>query len=141
MFTMARLHDQDQWIHDLVKQRVPADDPVHELLAALDQRQDMSRAATDKFERALEVYRGGGDQAAFEAAAKDFVGIFGTMLQARKNPFEAYTSKLFSEEDWIKVVGATPEALAKEKDLYERVQRLAPKDLDPAGFTAEHLPS
>lgn len=141
VFTMARLHDQDQWIHDLVKQRVADDDPVHEQLAALDTRQDLSRAATDKFERALEIYRGGGSDAGFEDAANAFVGIFGTMLLARKNPFEPYTNKLFSEQDWIKVVGATDEALAKEKDLYQRVQSLAPDGLNPAGFTAEHMPS
>lgn len=141
VFTMARLHDQDQWIHDLVKQRVAADDPVHEMLTALDKRQDTSRAATDKFERALEICKAGGDDAEFKDAARDFVGIFGTMLLPRKNPFEPYTNKLFSEQDWIKVVGATDDALAKEKDLYKRVQSLAPEGLDPAGFTAEHMAS
>ncbi len=140
VFTMARLHDQDQWIHDLVKERVPEDDPVHEQLAALNERQNNSRAATDRFERAWDAYRAGGDDVAFLDAAKAFVGIFGTMLLARKNPFSPYTDKLFTEEDWVKVVGATEESLAKEKDLYQRIQSLAPEGLDPAGFTAEHRP-
>ena len=139
IFSMDRLHHQDQWICDLLKERVPKDDPVRRHLSDLDARQEMSRNKTARFKHALGKYEADASQEDFVPAALEFCAMFKTALLPRKNPFEPYTSKLFKDEDWITIAGVTQESLKREADLFSEVKRLAPPDLDPDGFEARHM--
>jgi hypothetical protein len=144
VFTMDRLHWQDQVIHDLLKERVPADvTDIHDALDKLQVRQGKSRDITEKFQKAIEALKKVGRDGckAYEAKAKDFIGMFGTLLQSRKNPFYKYTDELFSVEDWEHVVDATPQAVAREDELYTLIQKTAPAGIDPASYPAEPAPS
>ncbi len=140
VFSMDRLHWQDQVIHDILEVRVPpSETEMHEALDKLHARQGKSRANTEKFRGAVdELKRAGADgRAAFETEAKEFLHMFGTLLQSRKNPFYKYTDELFTVADWERVVDATPQALVRENELYTLVQKTAPDGIDPAFYPLE----
>ncbi len=142
-WSMDRLHRQDQRIHDLLRDRIPPEEKeAHERLAVLDERQERSRALMRDFEAAAEALRsaGAGGIGAFEEAAREFTAAFGSLLQARKNPFFRHTDRLFNDADWEEIAGVTAQSLADEQRLFTSVQRSAPAGVDPEKFTAEHLP-
>ncbi len=141
VWTMARLHDQDQRIHDLLKERLdPGLTDVHEQLAGLNERQAKSRAFTADFQQAVKALRdsGASGQGEFEEAARAFVNLFTSLRAPRKNPFQEHTDVLFTDSDWIDIAGVSTESLAEEKELYELVGATAPAGIDPANYTAEH---
>jgi len=134
VFSMDRLHYQDQVIHDLLAERIPEDDAdAHERLAVLNDRQDKSREMVETFRRAVNVLSETGEQGrnAFETAAQTFTATFLSLMAPRKNPFQAYTDELFSNEDWELVAGVTDESMEMEKNLYNAVQTSAPAGIDP----------
>lgn len=143
LLSMDRLHEQDQIIHDLLGERIPAaEGEAHERLRVLNERQDRSRELLDTFRRAagaLAASRGEGI-AAFEKEARDFSAAFGSLLQPRKNPFFRHTDVLFDDADWERIAGVTPASIEEEERLFIRVQKTAPAGVDPAEFSAEHLP-
>jgi hypothetical protein len=144
LFSMDRLHEQDQRIHDLLKARIPAAErDAHERLDVLDRRQTRSRELLAGLRRAAQALRGSGGRAiaAFEGEAREFIGAFGTLLQPRKNPFFRHTDQLFTDADWASIAGVTPQSLAEEDRLFAGVRRSAPAGADPDTFTAGHLPA
>ncbi len=142
VWSMARLHDQDQRIHDLLKERLdPGRTDVHEQLAGLNERQAKSRVFTAEFQQAVEALRDSGTsgQEEFEEAARAFVELFTSLMAPRKNPFQEHTDVLFTDSDWIDIAGVSAESLAEEKELYELVETVAPAGIEPANYTAEHV--
>ncbi len=141
VWSMARLHDQDQRIHDLLKERL---DPhlieVHEQLAGLNERQGKSRAFTEEFQRAVAALRrkGTSGRAEFEKAAQAFADLFNSLMAPRKNPFQEHTDVLFTESDWIDIAGVTTDSLDEERGLYKQVEATTLVGIDPANYTAEH---
>ena len=134
VFSMDRLHYQDQVIHDLLKERVSAEDEdAHKRLDELDERQGKSRELVESFQRAAEdLTRNGADaRGAFDHAATTFVAAFTSLMAPRKNPFKAYTDKLFTDEDWNLIAGVTDESISIESELYAAVKASAPDDIDP----------
>lgn len=143
VWSMERLHAQDQQIHDRLGQRLPpAEVEAHASLAALSARQQKSRALMAEFAAALAGLRAAGPAGVetFEAAARQFVATFTGLLLPRKNPFFRHTDALFSESDWTSIAGVSDASRAEEVALFARVQVTAPPGSDPASFTAEHLP-
>lgn len=141
VWTMARLHDQDQRIHDLLKERLdPGLTDVHEQLAGLNDRQAKSRAFTAEFQQAVTALRnvGPSGRSEFETAAQAFVDLFTTLMAPRKNPFQEHTDVLFTDSDWIDIAGVSNESLAEEQELYELVEATAPAGIDPKNYTAGH---
>ena len=141
VFSMDRLHEQDQYIHDSLKQRIPVEDAdAHERLDVLQERQSKSRELMETFRQSMEKLRraGRGGIHAFEQRARDFVDRFTSLLAPRKNPFHKHTDQLFSEEDWIVIAGVTEHSLGREAALYVAVQRSAPAGIDPEKMTVEH---
>lgn len=142
-FSMDRLHDQDQLIHDLLGERIPASEAgAHRDLATLNERQARSRALVAEFAGALVRLRRAGPEGvrAFEDHARQFAATFTSLLQPRKNPFFRHTDVLFSPVDWARIAGVTDMSLATEQRLFLAVQRTAPAGIDPEHYTAEHLP-
>ena len=142
-WSMNRLHEQDQIIHDLLAERIPAaEKDAHERLAVLQGRQQRSRALVATFSQAAAALRRSGraDVQAFEAAARAFTETFKTLLQPRKNPFFRYTDELFDDADWERIAGVTAASLAEEHELFAAVQGTTPPGVDPDKFTAEHMP-
>jgi len=134
VFSMDRLHYQDQVIHDLLAERIPEDDAdAHERLVILNERQDKSRVMVEAFSQAIDALRetGADGRDAFETAAQTFAAAFLSLMAPRKNPFHAYTDELFTDEDWELVAGVTEESLEMEKNLYKAVQTNAPTGIDP----------
>jgi hypothetical protein len=142
-WSMDRLHEQDQIIHDLLAERIPGTEKdAHERLAVLNARQRSSRELVAGFARATEQLRASGRAgvAAFEAAAREFTDTFKSLLQPRKNPFFRHTDELFRESDWVRIAGVSAASIAAEQELFGTVKRTAPPGSDPDTFTAEHLP-
>jgi hypothetical protein len=142
VWSMARLHDQDQRIHDLLKERLdPGRTDVHEQLAGLNERQEKSRAFTGEFQHAVEALRdsGASGQVEFEEAARAFVDLFTSLMAPRKNPFQEHTDVYFTDSDWVDIAGVTDGSLAEEQSLYGRVEETAPAGIDPANYTAVHV--
>lgn len=141
VWSMARLHDQDQLIHDLLKARLdPGLTEVHQRLAELNERQEKSRAFTGDFQQAIKALRDSGapGQAQFEEAARAFADLFTSLMAPRKNPFQEHTDVLFTDSDWIDIAGVSNESLAEEETLYGRVKETSPAGIDPANYAAEH---
>jgi hypothetical protein len=141
--SMDRLHAQDQLIHDLLAARIPADEAeAHERLATLNDRQRQSRKLLIEFQNAAEQLRRQGPSGvgAFLDAARQFSAEFKSLLAPRRNPFFRHTDALFGEDDWWRIAGVTDRSLETEERLFRAVQRTAPAGMDPAQFTAEHLP-
>jgi hypothetical protein len=142
--SMDRLHAQDQLIHDLLAARIPADEAdAHERLATLNERQRQSRKLVASFQSAAEGLRrkGNAGTGAFLDAARQFSAEFKSLLAPRRNPFFRHTDALFGDDDWARIAGVTDQSLETEERLFSAVQRTAPTGIDPAQFTAEHLPS
>ncbi len=143
VMSLVRLDDQDQKISDLLKQRVPSEDAdLHERLRVLDERQVKCRDMTDRFAGAVTQLKAEGPKGkdAFEKTARAFIAEFTGLLAPRKNPLEKYTEGYFSEKDWEWIADHTDASVAMEEDLYVRIQKSAPEGMDPAGFTAQHMP-
>jgi len=141
--SLVRLDDQDQKISDLLKERVPQEDAdLHERLRVLDARQVKCRAMTSRFARAVEKLKETGSKGrqVFERAARAFIAEFTGLLAPRRNPLETYTDEHFTEKDWEWIADHTPESVAAEEELYVHIQDTAPHGMDPAGFTAQHMP-
>lgn len=140
--SMDRLHDQDQLIHDLLRERIePAETEARNALATLETRQGRSRELMRDFTGAVSQLRSAGDTGldAFEQAARAFVATFTSMLLPRKNPFFRHTDRLFGNEDWQRIAGVTEDSLKREREHFDSIRRLAPAGADPDGFTAEHM--
>ena len=139
--SMGRLDLTDMNIHDLLKERVPQDNAeVHEALETLSDRQAKARAETAALEEALRDYRQGGrtDFAAFDRALRKYHGIVSELMTPRKNPFSAYTDKLFTFADWTDIAAAGAETVAAEARLYDAVTATAPDALKPESFSGTH---
>ena len=134
VFSMDRLHYQDQVIHDLLAERIPRDDTdAHDRLAVLNERQDKSRAMVEAFRQAVDSLNETGPAGCeiFEAAAHDFTAAFTSLMAPRKNPFHSYTDELFTDDDWELVAGVTDESIEMERNLYNAVHLSAPTGIDP----------
>ncbi len=141
LWSMDRLHDQDQLIHDYLKQRIPAEDTgAHQRLQELNERQGRSRVLMDEFRTVLEKLKATGRDGlqAFEAGAKRFVAKFNSLLAPRKNPFHKYTEQLFTDEDWVVIAAVTDDSLATEQALFMAVRQTAPDGFDPDRISVEH---
>lgn len=134
VFSMDRLHYQDQVIHDLLAERIPPDDvDAHDRLAVLNERQGKSREMVETFRQAVEDLNetGSDGRAPFESASHAFTAAFTSLMAPRKNPFQAHTDDLFTDADWELVAGVTDESMEAEKNLYKAVQASAPAGIDP----------
>ena len=143
VWSMDRLHDQDQLIHDLLRERLPASErDARKALSVLGVRQQQSRDLVRVFRNAVERLRCQGRRGvrAFETAARQFTNTFTELLAPRRNPFEKHTDQLFKPRDWVAIAWVSDDSRRSEGALFAAVQIYAPDDIDPAGFSAEHLP-
>ncbi len=143
VYSMDRLHEQDQIIHDLLVARVPADDDeARKGLAELNARQDASRVVVETFRQALEALKQAGSKGrkVFEKAAGAFVDAFNSMMAPRRNPFFRHTDSLFVDEDWVRIADASDEFHTIESRLFVAVKEQAPEGIDPEQYTVEHPP-
>jgi len=143
VYSMDRLHAQDQIIHDLLAASVPAEDKdAHEGLAALNARQDASRIVVDTFRSAVEELKISdvAGRSVFELAAKEFVDAFNSIMAPRRNPFYQYTDSLFVDEDWIRIADVSKEYHSTEGRLFVDVKENAPDGIDPEQYKIEHPP-
>lgn len=139
--SMTRLDLQDMAILVRLKTRIPKDHAdAHQGLVDLEARQAKARTVTKTMADALAVYRDNArsDFAAFETALRQYHEVMQSMMTPRKNPYEAYTNTLFTDEDWTAIAGTTPESLATEKALFAAVKAAAPEGFDPESFSGTH---
>jgi hypothetical protein len=134
VLSMDRLHSQDQMIHDFLCERIDVQDTdAARRLAELNARQQESRGLVEDFQRATARFaRVGPDGVAeFEAAAREFSGSFNSLMAPRKNPFQAYTDELFTDEDWQLIAGVSDESEKMEAELFRAVQVNVPLGVEP----------
>jgi hypothetical protein len=130
-----RLIDQDMRLARLIESRVPgAQQEDHEKIAALKGRLDDSDVALRAFESAAADLRQRGSAARreFEAAARSYIDFVVNVLGARSHSLRHLTSTLLTETDWARITGMTPELIAEEGELFERVRATGPAGIDPA---------
>jgi len=143
VWSMDRLHDQDQLIHDLLRERLPERErDARQALASLGHRQQQSRELVRVFRNAVERLRCQGRRGlrAFETTTRRFTKTFTELLAPRRNPFEKHTDQLFKARDWVAIAWASSDSRRSEQVLFTAVQLYAPEGIDPARFPAEHLP-
>lgn len=141
VWSMDRLHEQDQRIHDLLRERLPPGErEARAALVRLGSRQQQSRELVRVFRNAVERLRCQGRRGvqAFETAARRFAKTFTELLAPRRNPFEAHTDRLFGKRDWVAIAWASDGSRRSEQLLFATVQTYAPPGADPARFPAEH---
>jgi len=143
VYSLDRLHDQDQIIHDLLAQRIPAGDTqAHRGLAELNGRQEKTRGVVAAFGKAVEALKKAGEKGrqTFEQAGTRFIDACNTLMAPRRNPFFRYTDSLFSEADWVRIAAVSDESRALEAELFARVRQHAPQGIDPEQYTVQHRP-
>lgn len=134
--SMDRLHAQDQRIHDFLEPHVPEGDEHADTLENLNMRLARSRDALEALVNAMVTYKQIGDDGweEFKAAVDTFMEVYFKILLSGQHSTLTLQEEVFDEGIWDQVAGVTPESLATEKELYARVQELAPADADPASF-------
>lgn len=135
-----RLIDQDMRLANLIGSRVPASqEEDHGKIAALKGRLQDSDVALRAFEAAARDLgeQGGAARGSFEAAARTYIDFVVNVLGARSHSLRHLTSTLLNEEDWSHITGMTPELVAEEGELFERVRATAPAGIDPATVSTE----
>jgi hypothetical protein len=135
-----RLIDQDLRLANLLEPRVPAAQAEdHEKIAALKGRLRDSDAALRAFEASARELREQGEAARgrFEAGARTYIDFVVNVLGARSHSLRHLTTTLFTEADWSHITGITPELVAEEGRLFERVRATAPPGIDPAAISTE----
>jgi len=135
-----RLIDQDLRLANLIESRVPAAQAEdHEKIAALKGRLGDSDVALRAFEAAAAEFRqkGGDVRDQFESAARTYIDFVVNVLGARSHSLRHLTTTLLSEADWSHITGMTPELIAEEGALFERVRATAPAGIDPATVSTE----
>ncbi len=135
-----RLIDQDMRLANLIESRVPASQSEdHGKIAALKGRLQDSDVALRAFEAGTRDLhqQGSAARARFEAAAGTYIDFVVNVLGARSHSLRHLTSTLLSEADWGYITGMTPELIAEEGELFERVRATAPAGIDPATISTE----
>ncbi len=135
-----RLIDQDMRLANLIESRVPATQVEdHGKIASLKERLHDSDVALRAFEAGARELRQQGVAARgrFEAAARTYIDFVVNVLGARSHSLRHLTTTLLSEADWSYIVGMTPELIAEEGELFERVRATAPAGIDPAQVSTE----
>ncbi|MEQ1800294.1 MAG: hypothetical protein ABL989_00065 [Gammaproteobacteria bacterium] len=135
-----RLIDQDMRLANLIESRVPAAQAEdHEKIGALKGRLHDSDVALLAFEAGAAELRqkGAAARSRFEAAARTYIDFVVNVLGARSHSLRHLTSTLLSEDDWSYITGMTPELIAEEGRLFERVRSTAPEGVDPAAISTE----
>jgi len=143
VYSMDRLHEQDQLIHDLLAERVPTtDEEAHQGLAQLNARWAESRIVVESFRQALTKLKraGAGGRHAFEQAALAFSDAFNRTMTPRRNPFFRYTDSLFVDEDWVRIANVSDEFHTTEDKLFSHVTEEAPQSIDPTQYKVAHPP-
>ena len=138
VFSMDRLHHQDQVIHDLLKERISQEDTTaHEQLDTLNDRQQKSRELVETFQQVAKALSESGPdaRAAFEQGALEFTSAFTSLMAPRKNPFQKYTDELFTDEDWQVIAAVSDESRSMETNLFSAVQVSSPEHIDPDAMT------
>ncbi len=139
--SMRRLDLTDMNIHDVLKERVPQDNPeVHEALETLAKRQDRARGQNALLAKALAAYRQAdrADFAAIDQALRNYHRVVSELMTPRKNPFSDYTDELFTLEDWTNIAEVSAETIATEHRLFNAVTEAAPDALKPEAFSGTH---
>jgi len=129
-----RLIDQDRRLVDILAPRVPAGQAEdHAAMQALRGRLDLAASSLADFERAVEDYRreGAAGRAGFESAADRFLDVLINVLGARSHALQHLTRALLKEEDWQRIVAATPESTGAEAARYAEVSSAAPAGMGP----------
>lgn len=140
LVSMSRLDAQDMAILVRLRDRVPqSETEVHDGLTALDERQAKARDGTARFGQSVAAFKDGRiDGAAFALHVRAFNDLIQGMMQPRRNPYEHYTDRLFSDEDWTAIADATPTARAEELRLFKAVRELAPAGAEPDAMASMH---
>lgn len=132
---MARLHEQDIRMGNLLREKADMDDPDNQkAMRELDERLAGNQRHLKKMLAARDRLRAGEDGALeeFEAAG----GAYADYIVQNMGHHPGSTdmaAKHFAPEDWEFMAFASDEAQAREKELHAKVFAAAPKDLDIEG--------
>lgn len=129
--TMARLHEQDVKMGDMIREKADPDkDNIEEAIAQLDARLKGAKEHLEPFLAARDALRDKGVEALenFEKAAKEY-SDFIVANMGHHDATSDLSAKLFSLADWEYMAGITDEEVAKEENLFERAAECTPDSL------------
>ena len=126
--SMGRLHAQDMRMGELLPERAAGmDAEVKGLLRDVEERLEGSRKNLQALAGARQVLEAKGASALknFEAVARTYTEYIRSRMGHQKAPSDL-AMKLFTEADWTYMAGATPQDIALEQQLYDRVLAAIP---------------
>lgn len=129
--TMARLHDQDVKMGDMIREK--ADAAVDDIEAAIGQLEARLQGARDHLKPFLAARdelkeKGAAALEHFEKIAKEY-SDFIVANMGHHDATSDLSAKLFSLADWEYMAGITDEEVAKEANLFERAATCTPDSL------------
>ncbi len=129
---MGRLHAQDEKMGDMIRDKVERmDESVTTALGELHERLSGNKVRLDALLLARDgLKRNGSDELGdFEAAAKEFTDFIVANM-GHHGATTDISAKLFSPADWEYMAGITDAEMAREVELFERVEEATPADLN-----------
>ncbi len=128
---MGRLHAQDEKMGDMIREKVERmDESVTTALGELHDRLSGNQVRLDALLQARDGLQQKATQGldAFEAAAKEFTDFIVANM-GHHGATTDISAKLFSPADWEYMAGITPAEMAREVELFERVEAVTPDNL------------
>lgn len=136
LFSLDRLHAQDQRIQDLLTDRLPESEvQARRQVAEVHEQQRQTRSLVEALRRHVGEFRDP------EPGLRAFLAGFQALVQPRRNPLSPHTDRLFGDADWAQVADVTPATLAEEERLFQAVRDCAPPGADPEQFSGQHSPA
>lgn len=129
--TMARLHEQDVKMGDMIREKADAvEDNIEEAIEQLDARLQGAKEHLKPFLAARDELKEKGAAAleSFEKAARKY-SDFIVANMGHHDASSELSAKLFSLADWEYMAGITDEEVEKEANLFERAAASTPDSL------------
>ena len=129
--TMARLHEQDVKMGDMIREKADAvEDNIEEAMGQLEARLQGAKEHLKPFLAARDELKEKGAAAleSFERAAREY-SDFIVANMGHHDASSELSAKLFSLADWEYMAGITGDEVAKEENLFERAAASTPDGL------------
>jgi len=129
-FIMERFREQDQASVDLLRPRVPKERiDAHRLIDETEAGLNSSQREIKKLVGALKRFKaeGASGQKAFESAGLAFADYFATQLSKIKHAIRPLSEEYIRPGEFNRNSFITPQSIAKEKELFSKVEKTVPK--------------
>jgi hypothetical protein len=127
VWILSRFEEREQVFHDLLRNRLPAEDPDRRAVESAFALQGTSREALAKLETALS------STAAADSTATrwtEFLRFFGGPWSARRDEIDRLFERQAKLADWRTVSDIDADSIVDERNRYARVKATMPAGID-----------